>query len=127
MPPIPRCLAQLTRAFESEYGGFSEAPKFPQPSNFNFLFTYYALNPHLEDAKVRREDEKKDTEGGCEGKGYWSEWRNSAEMMIGRMGWEEMEAREKVQKDEMDGERRNKGEERKKFRSKEKDRWKRWL
>lgn len=49
-----RCLAQLTRAYESEYGGFSEAPKFPQPSNFNFLFTYYALNPHLEDAQVRK-------------------------------------------------------------------------
>ncbi|XP_063846156.1 spermatogenesis-associated protein 20-like isoform X2 [Scylla paramamosain] len=49
--PISRCLAQLTRAYESEYGGFSEAPKFPQPSNFNFLFTYYALNPHLEDAQ----------------------------------------------------------------------------
>ncbi|KAG0724241.1 Spermatogenesis-associated protein 20 [Chionoecetes opilio] len=49
--PIARCLAQLTRAYESEYGGFSERPKFPQPSNFNFLFTHYALNPHLEDAK----------------------------------------------------------------------------
>ena len=29
----------------SDMGGFSKAPKFPQPVNFNFLFTYYAANP----------------------------------------------------------------------------------
>lgn len=46
-----KCLAQLSRSYEPQYGGFSEAPKFPQPSNFNFLFAYYQLNPRLDDAK----------------------------------------------------------------------------
>ena len=32
-------------------GGFSKAPKFPQPVNFNFLFTLYAANPKDDKAK----------------------------------------------------------------------------
>ncbi|KAK3855356.1 hypothetical protein Pcinc_038240 [Petrolisthes cinctipes] len=46
-----RCLAQLSRSYEPEYGGFSESPKFPQPANLTFLFTYNALFPQLDDAK----------------------------------------------------------------------------
>ncbi|XP_068243104.1 spermatogenesis-associated protein 20 isoform X3 [Palaemon carinicauda] len=48
---IAKCFAQLAQAFEPRYGGFSGAPKFPQPSNFNFLFTNYALHPSSDDAK----------------------------------------------------------------------------
>ncbi|XP_042889335.1 spermatogenesis-associated protein 20-like isoform X3 [Penaeus japonicus] len=48
---IARCYAQLSRSYEPQYGGFGESPKFPQPANFNFLFTYYALNPDQDDAK----------------------------------------------------------------------------
>ena len=35
----------------SDMGGFSKAPKFPQPVNFNFLFTYNAANPKDDKAK----------------------------------------------------------------------------
>ncbi|XP_071525770.1 spermatogenesis-associated protein 20 isoform X2 [Panulirus ornatus] len=48
---IAKCFAQLSSSYEPEYGGFSESPKFPQPSNFNFLFTYYALCPDLDDSR----------------------------------------------------------------------------
>src|SRR5699024_5322459 len=27
--------------FDTDFGGFSPAPKFPQPQNFHFLFDYY--------------------------------------------------------------------------------------
>ncbi|KAA0183360.1 hypothetical protein HAZT_HAZT002106, partial [Hyalella azteca] len=50
-----KCLAQLANSYEPEYGGFSESPKFPQPSNMNFLFTYYLLHPNMEDAKKGRD------------------------------------------------------------------------
>ncbi|XP_076054255.1 spermatogenesis-associated protein 20 [Oratosquilla oratoria] len=47
-----KCFSQLSRSYEPQYGGFSESPKFPQPSNLNFLFTYHFLNPDLDDAKA---------------------------------------------------------------------------
>jgi hypothetical protein len=31
-------LAQLAKRFDADYGGFGASPKFPQPSNFSFLF-----------------------------------------------------------------------------------------
>ncbi|KAL1497720.1 hypothetical protein ABEB36_008631 [Hypothenemus hampei] len=37
-----KCALQLSRSYEADYGGFSMAPKFPQPSNFDFLFHLYA-------------------------------------------------------------------------------------
>ncbi|XP_059472029.1 spermatogenesis-associated protein 20 isoform X2 [Neocloeon triangulifer] len=46
-----KCLQQLSKAFEHQYGGFSKAPKFPQPSNFNFLFQVYARNPESVEGK----------------------------------------------------------------------------
>ncbi|XP_042214315.1 spermatogenesis-associated protein 20-like isoform X1 [Homarus americanus] len=48
---VAKCFAQLSSSYEPHYGGFSESPKFPQPSNLNFLFTYHALRPHRDDAK----------------------------------------------------------------------------
>ncbi|XP_065341315.1 spermatogenesis-associated protein 20 isoform X2 [Cloeon dipterum] len=39
------CLEQLSSGFEDQYGGFSQAPKFPQPSNFNFLFHVFSRSP----------------------------------------------------------------------------------
>lgn len=45
------CLAQLARSYESEYGGFGESPKFPQPSNFNFIFTFASVTPELDISK----------------------------------------------------------------------------
>jgi len=35
--------SQLDRAFDSRWGGFGGAPKFPRPVAFNYLFRYYAL------------------------------------------------------------------------------------
>lgn len=39
---VERCMSQYTKSYEPEFGGFSSAPKFPQPSNFNFLFHVYS-------------------------------------------------------------------------------------
>ena len=50
-----KCLAQLTRSYEPEYGGFSQSPKFPQVSNLNFLFTYYLMHPSSEEGKKAKE------------------------------------------------------------------------
>ncbi|KAF5289773.1 hypothetical protein FQA39_LY03690 [Lamprigera yunnana] len=46
-----KCLAQLTKYYEPEFGGFSRSPKFPQPSNFNFLFHIYAKDKESEQGK----------------------------------------------------------------------------
>ena len=45
------CFEQLLRSYDPEMGGFSKAPKFPQPVNFNFLFHYYSLKPQEDRAK----------------------------------------------------------------------------
>ncbi|XP_019765737.2 spermatogenesis-associated protein 20 isoform X2 [Dendroctonus ponderosae] len=47
-----KCALQLSRSYEADFGGFSMAPKFPQPTNFNFLFHLY--------------DKEKDTERGLQ-------------------------------------------------------------
>lgn len=36
------CMSRYFKTFEKEFGGFGLAPKFPQPSNLNFLFHAYA-------------------------------------------------------------------------------------
>ncbi|KAL7638246.1 UNVERIFIED_CONTAM: hypothetical protein RMT77_010810 [Armadillidium vulgare] len=46
-----KAFSQFSGMYEPVYGGFSTAPKFPQPSNFNFLFSYKALYPDLDDAQ----------------------------------------------------------------------------
>ena len=38
-----RAFVQLRRAFDTAWGGFGGAPKFPTPSTLLFLFRYYAL------------------------------------------------------------------------------------
>ncbi|KAJ8945900.1 hypothetical protein NQ314_009014 [Rhamnusium bicolor] len=43
-----KCLLQLSRSYESDFGGFNTAPKFPQPANFNFLFHMYSRNKKTE-------------------------------------------------------------------------------
>ncbi|KAK2585832.1 hypothetical protein KPH14_010427 [Odynerus spinipes] len=39
------CVQQLKSSYEPTFGGFSDAPKFPQPVNLNFLFYIYARDP----------------------------------------------------------------------------------
>jgi uncharacterized protein YyaL (SSP411 family) len=39
---------QFRRSFDSKWGGFGGAPKFPRPSVLNYLFRYYALENNSE-------------------------------------------------------------------------------
>ena len=48
---VKTCFKQLSQSYDSEYGGFSKEPKFPQPVNFNFLFSFYAGNRNDDRAK----------------------------------------------------------------------------
>ncbi|MGC1380904.1 MAG: DUF255 domain-containing protein [Candidatus Baltobacteraceae bacterium] len=41
--PILRLVEQLRRAYDPEYGGFGDAPKFPQPEALEFLLTQWRL------------------------------------------------------------------------------------
>lgn len=43
-----KCVLQFVKSYETEFGGFSTQPKFPQPSNFNFLFHVYGRNNDTE-------------------------------------------------------------------------------
>ncbi|WMJ80829.1 thioredoxin domain-containing protein [Clostridium sp. MB40-C1] len=40
---VDRAFKELSYSYESYYGGFSERPKFPSPSNLFFLLRYYKL------------------------------------------------------------------------------------
>ena len=40
---VKKCVSQLMKGYDQVMGGFSRAPKFPQPVNINFLFRYYAI------------------------------------------------------------------------------------
>lgn len=46
------CMQQLSKRFDHDFGGFSYAPKFPQPCNLMFLFHYYSRNPTGEQNKT---------------------------------------------------------------------------
>ncbi|XP_019881908.1 spermatogenesis-associated protein 20 isoform X2 [Aethina tumida] len=43
-----KCLLQLTRSYDDDFGGFSISPKFPQPTVFNFLFHMYSSDKRSE-------------------------------------------------------------------------------
>ena len=45
---LERCYSQLSKTFDSEWGGFGGGPKFPRPSVFFFLLRYYkrTKDPH---------------------------------------------------------------------------------
>ena len=40
---VQKCASQLMKGYDAVMGGFSRAPKFPQPVNFNFLLRQYAI------------------------------------------------------------------------------------
>lgn len=50
-----KCIQQLVRSYNKDYGGFSTAPKFPQPSIFNFLFHVYSRDRESEQGKLALE------------------------------------------------------------------------
>jgi len=45
---IESAYAQIRRSYDSKYGGFGGAPKFPRPSLFNFLFRYHLKSGNAE-------------------------------------------------------------------------------
>ncbi|XP_054282020.1 spermatogenesis-associated protein 20-like [Macrosteles quadrilineatus] len=47
------CTEQLAEHYEPAYGGFSLAPKFPQPSNLFFSFHVFARKPSEKNKKLR--------------------------------------------------------------------------
>ncbi|MCC6587308.1 MAG: thioredoxin domain-containing protein [Bryobacterales bacterium] len=42
------CFAVFRRSYDSKLGGFGQAPKFPRPVTFNFLFRYYKKSGNRE-------------------------------------------------------------------------------
>ena len=42
---------QFASQFDSQFGGFGSAPKFPRPVMFNFLFDFYGNNPESKEGK----------------------------------------------------------------------------
>lgn len=47
-----KCFSQLNRSYEPKFGGFSPAPKFPQPSIINCLLYMYSRNKNTEEAQL---------------------------------------------------------------------------
>ncbi|CAG0901399.1 unnamed protein product, partial [Cyprideis torosa] len=45
------CFEQFCRTYEEQYGGFGDAPKFPQPANLEFLMGFALFNRETEMAK----------------------------------------------------------------------------
>ncbi|XP_070580989.1 spermatogenesis-associated protein 20-like isoform X2 [Ptychodera flava] len=48
---VKKCYEQLEESYDKQYGGFGQAPKFPQPVNFSFLFHLNAKDPDTETGK----------------------------------------------------------------------------
>ncbi len=72
---LERCYQELTANYDHQFGGFGEAPKFPRPSQLEFLFYYYHLMKKPEALNMALETLRKMAEGGIhdligiEGKG----------------------------------------------------------
>jgi uncharacterized protein YyaL (SSP411 family) len=48
---LQKAYNELAQSFDSEYGGFGKAPKFPRPVVLNFLLHIYAASPDSSDGK----------------------------------------------------------------------------
>lgn len=46
-----KCYKQLIDSYDTDYGGFGESPKFPQPVLLNFLLRYHSCNKDTEEGK----------------------------------------------------------------------------
>ena len=56
LPPaslLAKLYAQLHSAYDEEYGGYSKAPKFPQPSNLLTMFRLHSWSGQTQDRKKR--------------------------------------------------------------------------
>ncbi len=54
-----KCFAQLLRSYDPEMGGFSSAPKFPQPVNAELLFALHARGDREADRNKQVKTKKK--------------------------------------------------------------------
>jgi uncharacterized protein YyaL (SSP411 family) len=50
---LQKAYGELAQSFDSKYGGFGNAPKFPQPVVLNFLLRIYAASPDSPDENTR--------------------------------------------------------------------------
>jgi len=59
---------QFASQFDAKFGGFGDAPKFPRPVTFNFLYDFYGADPNSKEGKRALEMSlltlRKMTEGG---------------------------------------------------------------
>jgi uncharacterized protein YyaL (SSP411 family) len=46
------CFQQLRGSYEPKFGGFSKAPKFPQPVNMNLLLRWHVLSDDAADSDL---------------------------------------------------------------------------
>ncbi|MDR9501915.1 MAG: thioredoxin domain-containing protein [Desulfurivibrionaceae bacterium] len=61
---LHRCLQQAAQSFDSEFGGFGNAPKFPRPALFDFLLRYQARHKNEQAREMVLFSLKKMAEGG---------------------------------------------------------------
>ena len=48
---LSKCVQQFSKVYDEQFGGFSTAPKFPQPTILNFLFHVYSKDKNSERGK----------------------------------------------------------------------------
>ncbi len=48
--PIDSCRQQLAKTYDKEFGGFGDAPKFPHPTNLEFLLRHYLATQQSDQA-----------------------------------------------------------------------------
>ncbi len=58
------CYAQLKSSYESRFGGFGDAPKFPRPVSLNFLLHYYARTAKPDALEMSLHTLRKMADGG---------------------------------------------------------------
>jgi uncharacterized protein YyaL (SSP411 family) len=58
------CFQPLRRSFDSQYGGFGSAPKFPRPVTFNYLLREYAASKNDEALEMTAQTLKAMASGG---------------------------------------------------------------
>ncbi|MDA3786350.1 MAG: DUF255 domain-containing protein [Deltaproteobacteria bacterium] len=61
---LHRCLQQAAQSFDSEFGGFGSAPKFPRPALFDLLLRYQARHKNAQASEMVLFSLKKMAEGG---------------------------------------------------------------
>lgn len=61
---LQRCFEQMESTYDSQFGGFGTAPKFPRPVVFNFLLRYFKNNNSFEGLEMTSHTLKEMAKGG---------------------------------------------------------------